>query len=338
MTRRRYFLLRLLLAEPTLCAISLLAFFLCNLLPGGPVEAKLSTWGVVSEGVGSCSQAITEDQRRALAAYYGFDKPLLKRYVAWVGKVVRGDLGDSYFYGSSVTSLLGRALPFSLLLGVLSILFTHLIAVPVGMFSAARLGRPLERILSALLSLFFSIPPFAMGLILLVTLSSGSPFSVFPLQGVVSENFAEMSLLQRSRDLIWHLALPVVAYSLPSVSALAELVKSTLADQAGKAYVRAAKSRGIGPVSLFIHHVLPAALPALVTHFTQWLPTFFMGSVLIETLFGLPGMGRLSFESLLRRDYPVVLAVILILAVIQVIANLLADFLYTAIDPRVEFQ
>lgn len=336
----RYFLQRLVVALPTLLGISVLCFFLVQMTPGGPVEqalAEMRQSSVGGEVGGGRVSQITEEQRQALVEYYGFDKPILTRYFLWLGKLVTLDLGESYFHSEPVLDLIRRALPVSLSFGFFSFFLTYLICIPLGILKATRHGTRFDVWSSGVVFLLYSVPSFALGILLIVLFGGGSLWNVFPIEGMVSENFDDLGLLAKIADYLHHMFLPLVCYTMGSFATLTLVMKNSLLEQLRLDYVTTARAKGLSEKRVILKHALRNALLPIANGLGHWIALFFTGSVLIETIFGLQGIGRVSYESILRRDYPVVLANIMILSVLTILGNLLSDFLYVLIDPRIDF-
>lgn len=338
---RRYFLKRVAIAFPTLLGISLVYFLLVQLTPGGPVEETLAEWqhsGLAGESSGARVAQVTDEQREALIAYYGFDKPIFLRYVLWMKKLLQGDLGESYFYSEPVSKVLLRALPVSLSLGLLGFFVSYVVCIPLGIYKAVRQGSFFDSATSVLVFFLYSMPPFAFGILLIVLFGGGSFWKVFPIEGLVSDHFNDLSAWEKICDFILHISLPLTCYTIGSFASLTLLMKNSLIDELSKDYILTARAKGLSEKRVVLHHALRNALLPIANGIGQWLAVFFSGSLLIETIFGLQGLGRLSYESILHRDYPVVLADLMLLSVAQILGNLFSDFLYVVIDPRIDYE
>lgn len=337
----RYFLQRVLVSLPTLFGISLICFVLVQLTPGGPVEmaiaqARMSSVG--GETSAGRTSSVTEEQREALIAYYGFDKPIHTRYFSWLYKLATFDLGESYQYSEPVSVLIKRTLPVSLSFGLTSFFLTYLICVPLGIGKAVRHNSRFDFITSGLVFFLYSIPSFAFGVLLIVLFGGGSFWNVFPIQGMVSDNFSELTLGAKVVDFVHHMFLPLTCYTIGSFATLTMLMKNSLLEQLAMDYIVTAKAKGLSKRAIVYKHALRNALLPLANGFGQWIGLFFTGSILIESIFGLQGIGKLSYEAIVNRDYPIVLANIMILSVVHIAGNLISDFLYVAIDPRIDFN
>lgn len=335
----RYFLSRLMATLPTLLGISIVCFVLVQLTPGGPVEQAMAQWrqgGGDEVGGGRVSQ-ITEEQRQNLIAYYGFDKPIYVRYFVWMGKLLKGDLGDSYYYDEPVISLIKRCLPVSISFGLFSFIATYLICIPLGIAKAVTHGSRFDVITSGIIFFLYSIPAFAFGIFLIVLFGGGSFWNIFPIEGIVSDNFSDLSLWGKLKDYAHHMFLPLVCYTIGSFATLTMLMKNSLLEQLSQDYITTARAKGLSEPAIIVRHALRNALIPIANGLGQWLSLFFAGSLLIETIFGLQGIGRLSYDSIIHRDYPVVLANIMILSVLHILGNIFSDVLYIFIDPRIDF-
>ncbi len=334
-----YLLRRLLYAIPTLLGITLVCFCLVQLSPGGPVEQTLAEWkhAAAGESGSDRSAQVTEEQRQALIEYFGFHEPILTRYVKWMGKIFMLDLGESYHYGEPVAGLIARALPVSMSLGFFSFFLVYFISVPLGIRKAVKHGTRFDAISSSILFLLYSVPSFALGVLLIVFFAGGSFYDWFPAQGLTSENWDELGFFAKVGDFLHHLALPLLCSVIGSLASVTLLMKNSLLDQLKLDYVLTARAKGLSEKTIVWKHAVRNALLPIASGMGQWLSVFFSGSVLLETVFGLNGMGRLSYESILRRDYPIVLANILILSLLHIVGNLLSDLAYVMLDPRIDF-
>jgi len=335
-----YFLKRLLISLPTLFGISLLCFVMVQLTPGGPVEMQIAQWRMSATGgeTGSGNNSpITDEQRQALIEYYGFDKPIITRYFLWLKKLVLLDFGESYQYSESVSTLIIKTLPVSISFGLVSFILTYLICIPLGIAKAIRHNTYFDSISSGVVFFLYSVPAFAFGIVLIVLFGGGSFWNFFPIQGMVSENFSELGTLAKIKDYFHHMFLPLTCYTIGSFATLTMLMKNSLIEQLRMDYIVTARAKGLSDRAIIYKHALRNALLPLANGFGQWIGLFFTGSILIETIFGLQGIGRLSYEAIINRDYPIVLANIIILSVVHIAGNLLSDILYIWIDPRIDF-
>lgn len=335
-----YFIKRILIAIPTLIGISLLCFLLVQFTPGGPVEQTIAAWrhaGFGGETGAGGSAQVTEDQRKMLMEYYGFDKPVLTRYASWMAHIVRLDFGESYYYNEPVWTLIKRCLPVSISFGLFSFIATYLICIPLGILKAVRHNSLFDAMTSMLIFFLYSIPSFAFGILLIVLFGGGSFWNIFPIEGLTSENFSRLSAWGKLKDTLHHLILPLTCYTIGSFATLTMIMKNSMLGELKQDYVMTARAKGLSETAVVLIHALRNALIPIANGLGHWVSLFFAGSLLIETIFNLQGIGRLSYDSILHRDYPVVLADIMILSVLTIFGNLISDFLYVIIDPRIDY-
>jgi microcin C transport system permease protein len=334
---RRYFLRRLALLLPTWLGITVVVFFLIQLTPGGPFDAQLAQWRSHSENstVGMGELSLRPEVQKELAAYYGFDRPLGDRYVHWLGNWLRGDWGISYQYGRPVRELLRDAIGVTLLLGLGSWLLAYWLALPLGIAKAVWEGSRFDSVTSALLFFLHAVPSFAIAIALLLFFAGGSVVAWLPADGLRSE--VPLPPLAATWDLAKHLVLPVLSSALGIVASLTFLTKHSLLEQTRAEYVTAARARGLSSTRAIVRHALRNAGLPIAGSFGQSLSYFLTGSVLTETIFSLRGLGRLGFEATLSRDYPVLLACVMLVGTLHLFVNLLCDLLYARLDPRVDF-
>ena len=343
-----YILKRLLLMIPTLFGVLLITFAVTQFVPGGPVEQlvhQLQHGGreggeasMGAEGMYRGAQGLDEERLAEIRAFYGFDKPAHERFLAMLGNYLSFDLGESYFQHQSVLGLMGDKLPVSISLGMWTFLLTYLISVPLGVRKAVRDGTPFDVWTTTLLLVGYAIPGFVLGLFLLVLFGGGSFWDVFPLRGLVSDNWAELSWPARIVDYLWHMVLPVTAMVVGNFAVMTLLTKNSFLEEIRKQYVLTARAKGLSENQVLYGHVFRNAVIPLVTGFpAAFIGAFFTGSLLIETLFSLDGLGLLSYEAVLQRDYPVVLGTLYIYTLLGLVAKLLTDLSYAWVDPRIQF-
>jgi microcin C transport system permease protein len=331
----------MLLSIPTLLGISVLCFLLVHIVPGGPVEQALAQWrqsATGGEAGGGQTLQVTEEQRRLLMAYYGFDKPLPIRYLEWLGKLIRLDFGESYFYEEPVWNVISSRLPVSVTFGLASFLLSYLICIPLGILKAIKHNSLFDAITSALLFFLYSVPPFALGILLIVLFCTNQFWNIFPIEGFHSTQFEELSFVDRLFDIAHHMFLPLLCYTIGSFALLTMLMKNSLLEQLKQDYITTARAKGLSEKMVILKHALRNAILPIASGFGHFLSFFFAGALLIEVIFNLQGIGRLSYESVINRDFPVVLANIMILSVLNIVGNILSDFLYVVIDPRIDFS
>ena len=340
-----YIVKRLLLMIPTLLGVLLLTFAVIQFVPGGPVEqylaeAKAGAGGAGAETGGLSyrgAQGVDPKRLEAIKALYGFDKPAHERFVQMLGQFARFDLGKSFFQNKAVTDLILEKLPVSISLGLWTFFISYLVAVPLGVAKAVRAGSRFDIITTLLVLVGYAIPGFVLGVVLLVVF--GGQLQWFPLRGLTSSNWEELSWGARIVDYLWHICLPVVAMVLGSFAVTAFLTKNSFLEEIRKQYVITARAKGLSQSQVLYKHVFRNALIPIITGFpAAFIGAFFTGSLLIETLFSLDGLGLLGFESVIRRDYPVVLGTLYLFTLIGLVTKLIGDLCYVWVDPRVRFD
>jgi microcin C transport system permease protein len=340
-----YVLKRLLLMIPTLIGVLTVTFAVIQFVPGGPVEqAAYELRKGSQEGQGRAfglraHSGVDAQQLAQLKALYGFDKPPLTRYWLMLSRFARFDLGQSYFHHQSVWSLVVSKLPVSISIGLWTFFLTYLISVPLGIAKAVRNGSPFDVATSLVVLIGYAIPGFVLGVLLLVLFGGGSFLQIFPLRGLVSDNFSQLSLGGKIVDYLWHIALPVTASVVGSFALVTMLTKNAFLEEIKKQYVLTARAKGLSEKRVLWKHVFRNAMLPLVVGFpAAFIGAFFTGSLLIETLFSLDGLGLLSYESVVRRDYPVVLGTLYVFTLIGLATKLLSDLCYVWVDPRIQFE
>ncbi|MEW5838174.1 MAG: microcin C ABC transporter permease YejB [Pseudomonadota bacterium] len=343
-----YIFKRLLLMIPTLFGVLLITFAVTQFVPGGPVEQlvhQLQHGGreggeasVGAEGMYRGAQGLDEERLAEIRAFYGFDKPAWERFVAMLGNYLSFNLGESYFQHQSVLALMAEKMPVSISLGLWTFFLTYLVSIPLGIRKAVQDGTPFDVWTTTLLLIGYAIPGFVLGLFLLVLFGGGSFWDVFPLRGLVSDDWDELSWPARIVDYLWHMVLPVTAMVVGQFAVMALLTKNSFLEEIRKQYVLTARAKGLAENQVLYGHVFRNAMIPLVTGFpAAFIGAFFTGSLLIETLFSLDGLGLLSYEAVLQRDYPVVLGTLYIYTLLGLLAKLLTDLSYVWVDPRIQF-
>jgi microcin C transport system permease protein len=343
-----YVLKRLLLMIPTLFGIMLLTFVVTQFVPGGPVEQLINQLEGKSQNNESATSygssyrghsGLDEEILAKIKQRYGFDKPVYIRFWLMIKNYVTFDFGTSYFEHKSVLSLILEKLPVSISLGVWTFLITYLVSIPLGISKALYHGSRFDLLSSTIILIGYAIPGFLLGIALLVLFGGGSFYDVFPLRGLVSDNFSSLLWYEKILDYLWHIFLPIVAMSVGSLAVMTQLTKNSFLEEIKKQYVITARAKGLKDKKIFYRHILRNAMIPLITGFpAAFIGAFFTGSLLIEQIFSLDGLGLLSYESILRRDYPVVLGSLFIFSLMGLVAKLLTDISYVLIDPRIAFD
>ncbi len=338
---------RLLLMIPTLVGILLVTFAIIQFVPGGPVEqlvqelrgrgqaGEVAATGDVYRG----AQGVDPQKLEEIRKLYGFDRPAHERFVDMLWRYARFDLGTSYFHHKGVWQLIVEKMPVSISLGLWSFLITYAVSIPLGIAKAVRNGSRFDLLTSTAILVGYAIPGFVLGVALLVLFGGGSFLQLFPLRGLTSDDFAQLTPVGKVLDYFWHLAMPLLCLVVGSFAVTTMLTKNVFLEEIRKQYVLTARAKGLPERQVFYKHVFRNALIPLVTAFpAAFVGAFFAGSLLIETLFSLDGLGLLSYESVIRRDYPVVLGSLYVFSLIGLATKLVTDLCYVWVDPRVKFD
>jgi len=351
-----YILKRLLLMIPTLFGVVFVTFVVVQFVPGGPVEQMVAQLqgrqGGLEAGGGAPAaaaapgtgayrgrQGVDAAKVEEIKKLYGFDKPAHERFLQMIGQFARFDLGRSFFQNKPVAELIREKLPVSISIGFWTFLLTYLVSVPLGIAKAVRAGTPFDTATTFLVLLGNSIPAFVLGVVLLVYFAGGSFVQWFPLRGLTSTNWDQLSLWGKVADYLWHITLPVVAMVVGGFAVITILVKNAVLEEIRKQYVLTARAKGVAENKVLWRHVFRNALIPIMTGFpAAFIGAFFTGALLIETLFSLDGLGLLSYESVIRRDYPVVFGNLFVFTLIGLLTNLIRDLGYLWADPRVKYE
>ncbi|MFO1034035.1 MAG: microcin C ABC transporter permease YejB [Hyphomicrobiales bacterium] len=353
-----YILKRLLLMIPTLLGVMLLTFVVVQFVPGGPIEqiiAKLDnpaggdgglgggTENLGGDGGGESkyrgAQGLDPEFIKQLEKQYGFDKPAPERFLKMLRDYATFNFGKSYFTDRTVISLIREKLPVSMSLGLWLTLITYLVSIPLGIKKAVRDGSRFDIWTSAIIIVGYAIPSFIFAIILIVLFAGGSYFDWFPLRGLTSDNFATLSWWGKIKDYAWHLALPLTALGISGFATMTLLTKNSFLDEIKKQYVVTARAKGLSENRVLYGHVFRNAMLLVISGFPgAFLAAFFSGSLLIEFVFSLDGLGYLTWKSAVGRDYPVVFANLFIFTLLGLVVALISDLCYTWIDPRIDFE
>jgi microcin C transport system permease protein len=363
-----YILRRLLLIIPTMLGIMLMTFVVVQFAPGGPVErliaqltgtdlgatARFSGGGSDMAGrqgqVGMPGEASTPSKYRgaqgldpefikSLEKQFGFDKPAYERFFLMIKNYLLFDFGESYFRDTSVLSLIKEKMPVSISLGLWMTLIAYVISIPLGIRKAVHDGARFDIWTSTAIIISYAVPGFLIAVFLIVLFAGGSFFQIFPLRGLVSDNWGDLPWYLKITDYFWHLVLPIIAMSLSAFATTTFLTKNSFLEEIRKQYVMTARAKGLGEHQVLYGHVFRNAMLIVIAGFPgAFIGAFFAGSLLIETIFSLDGLGLLGFESIVNRDYPVVFATVYIFSLLGLLINLVSDLTYTWVDPRIDFE
>ncbi len=358
-----YILKRVLLMIPTLFGILLISFVIIQFVPGGPVEKMIAdlqghgtsatarfTGGGSDLGSSAASsagntstykgaQGLDPEFIKELEAMYGFDKPPHVRFMIMIQNYLTLNLGDSYYRDVSVLSLIKEKMPVSISLGLWSTLIIYLISIPLGIKKAVKDGSRFDIWTSAAVFIGYAIPSFMFAILLIVLFAGGRYWDFFPLRGLTSDGWEDMTRLQQIGDYAWHMILPTAAMVISGFASLTMLTKNSFLDEIGKHYVLTARAKGLSENKVLYGHVFRNAMIIIIAGFPAlFVSIFFTGSLLIEVIFSLDGLGLLGYESIINRDYPVVLGTLYIFALMSVVMHLIRDLVYVWVDPRIDFE
>jgi len=346
-----YILRRLLVMIPTLLGVTMIVFGIINLAPGSPIEQKIqqlkfggaaggaSNVGGAVGGAGSGGDsAISEEVIEALKKQYGFDKPIHVRYLIWLKNLMRLDFGDSFTYEEPVLDVISSKFPVSLQFGIINLILTYIVCIFLGVVKAIKNGTKFDLISSVVLFVMYAIPGFMLGILLIQFLASGNYLEIFPVQGLVGDDYEYLSFFEKVWDRLMHFILPLICYMIGSFTMLTMLMKNSLLDEIKKDYVRTARAKGLDEKVVYLKHGLRNALIPIVTGIGSFLTVFFAGSLLIEVIFNLDGIGQMSYQAVLERDYNVIMGSVFIQSFLMLIGNLISDVTYVFVDPRIDFS
>ncbi|MDA8585674.1 microcin C ABC transporter permease YejB [Rhodobacteraceae bacterium] len=354
-----YIFRRLLLIIPTLFGIMLINFVLTQFVPGGPIEqilARLDGGGDVFEtisggggdvdldsGAGDSNyvgaRGLPKEFIEDLERQFGFDRPAYVRFFDMIWNYMRFDFGESYFRSVSVVDLVLEKMPVSITLGLWSTLIAYLVSIPLGIRKAVRDGSSFDTWTSGLIIMAYAIPGFLFAILLLVLFAGGTYWQIFPLRGLTSENFDDLTTAGKVLDYLWHIILPVTASAIGGFATLTLLTKNSFLDEIKKQYVITAKAKGLSESKVLYGHVFRNAMLIVIAGFPAlFISIFFGGSIIIETIFSLDGLGRLGFEATVARDYPVIFGTLFAFGLLGLVVGILSDLMYVFVDPRIDFE
>jgi microcin C transport system permease protein len=354
-----YILRRLLLVLPTLLGIMIINFALVQFVPGGPIEqiiAQQQGGGDVFSGISGGGSEIESEAGSANDRYagsrglppefieelereFGFDKPPLERFLNMLWNYVRLDFGESYFRKIGVMELVWEKMPVSISLGLWSTLIAYIISIPLGIRKAVKDGSRFDTWTSGAIIAAYAIPGFLFAILLLVMFAGGSYWQIFPLRGLTSDNFEDLSLFGKVADYFWHITLPVVASTISAFATLTLLTKNSFLDEIKKHYVMTARAKGLSEGRVLYGHVFRNAMLIVIAGFPAvFIGVFFSGSLIIETIFSLDGLGRMGFEAAVARDYPVIFGTLFVFGLMSLVVGIISDLMYVLVDPRIDFE
>jgi microcin C transport system permease protein len=341
-TATSYFIRRFLLIIPTFIGITLLVFAITRLVPGGPIERMLNQAllaggdrGAASSSRDIAGNVLSDDQLAQLRAYYGFDKPVLVSYAEWLRKVVVLDLGRSTRYNEPVWETIKQRLPISIFYGITTLILTYAVCIPLGISKAIRHNTPFDNVSSGFVFIGYAVPGYVIGIALLVFFASRLGW--FPLGGFTSQNFDTLSAWGKVVDVSHHAVLPLLSYMAGSFAVTTFMMKNALMDNLSADYVRTAIAKGLSFKDAVFRHAVRNSLIPIATSFGNNIAVILTGSFLIERIYNIDGFGLLGFESLVERDYPVVMGILVIASLLFLIGNILSDICVAIVDPRVKF-
>lgn len=354
-----YILRRLLLVIPTLLGIMIINFALVQFVPGGPVEqiiAEMQGGGDVFEGFAGGgsdvetmqdsgneqyvgSRGLPEEFIKELEEQFGLDKPPLQRFFMMLGNYARLDFGESYFRKIGVLELVMEKMPVSISLGLWSTIIAYLVSIPLGIRKAIHDGSRFDTWTSGTIIAAYSIPGFLFAILLLVLFAGGSYWQFFPLRGLTSDNWDQLSLWGKVVDYAWHIALPVLASTIAAFATMTLLTKNSFLDEIKKQYVITARAKGLSESGVLYGHVFRNAMLIVIAGFPAvFIGVFFSGSLIIETIFSLDGLGRMGFEAAVARDYPVIFGTLFVFGLMSLVVGIISDLMYVLVDPRIDFE
>lgn len=342
----QYILRRLLAMIPTIFGVTLVTFFIINLAPGSPVEQKIQqlrfggmdSAAATDAGSSNNDSGVSEEVIEALKKQYGFDKPVHVRYFIWLKNLLVLDFGESFTYEEPVLDVIISKLPVSLQFGIISLLLSYIVCIPLGVWKAIKNGTPFDVVSSFVLSAMYATPGFMLGVLLIVFFAGGRFFEWFPVGELFSDNYEELTSFGKIADRVHHFILPLLCYMIAQFTVLTILMKNSILDVIKQDYIRTARAKGLDEKTVYLKHALRNALIPVVTGIGGFLTVFFAGSFLIESIFQLDGMGLLGFSAVIERDYNVTMGLIFIQSALMLLGNLISDLAYVMVDPRIDFQ
>jgi microcin C transport system permease protein len=330
---------------PTLIGVTIVTFIIINLAPGSPIEQKIQQMkfgGMGRESSNSSttskSSGVSEEVIEALKKQYGFDKPVHIRYLIWLKNISKLDFGESFTYEEPVIDVIVSKFPVSLQFGIISLVMSYMVCVVLGVAKAVKHGSTFDYVTSTFLFITYSIPGFMLAILLIVYFAGGRFYNWFPIGELYSDNYMTLDFWGKVVDRVHHFILPLVCYMIGSFTVLTMLMKNSLLDEIKKDYIRTARAKGLSEKTVYLKHALRNALIPIVTGIGGFLAVFFAGSLLLESIFQLDGMGLLGYKSILQRDYNVIMGLMFIQSILLLLGNLISDLAYIVVDPRINFE
>jgi peptide/nickel transport system permease protein len=330
-----YVIKRILLFIPTLVAITIITFAISHLAPGDPTELKV---GVSQESMKADEKSqLNEQAKNYYRQKWGLDKPIYTQYFIWLGNMITGDFGNSFVDNRPVMGKIIERLPVTVPISLITICISYLIAIPIGIYSAARQYSFWDRFSTFILFLLYSLPTFWIATMAIIFLANVEYLKIFPTSGLTSLGSDNWPFLDKMWDKIWHLILPISIYSYGSFAFLSRQMRGSMLEVIRQDYIRTARAKGLKEKTVVLKHALRNSLIPIITLFGGIFPALVGGSVIIETIFSIPGIGQLAFQALISRDYPLIMAELVISAVLTLVGLLIVDILYAFVDPRIAF-
>jgi microcin C transport system permease protein len=343
-----YLIRRILLMIPTFIGITLVSFLVINLAPGGPIEQKIQAirfGGAAVEGGGGgggrssqVQSGLNEEVLEALKKQYGFDQPVHIRYWLWLKNLSRLDFGESFTYEEPVIDVIISKFPVSLQFGIASLILTYLVCIPLGIAKAIRAGSAFDWLSGLVLYISYSIPPLVLGIFLIVFFAGGRYFDWFPIGMLYSDDYHSLSFFGKIGDRLHHFVLPLICYMMGGFTELSMLMRNSMLEVVKMDYVRTARAKGLNEKVVLYKHALRNALIPVATGLGGFFAVFLAGSLIVETIFQLDGIGLLSYKSILARDYNVIMGLIFLSSVVLMLGRLFSDIVYVLVDPRIDFK
>lgn len=346
---RDYILKRILLLIPTLFGIMCINFVIIQLSPGGPIELLISKHSALasnelnqtnlSDSFYQGRGGVSDESIEELKKLYGFDKPIVARFFKMIGDYICFDFGESFYRKSSVVEIIKEKLPVSISLGVFSTLLIYLISIPLGIAKATRNGSKFDTISSIIIIFAYSLPAFILAILLIILFCGGNYLDIFPLKGIVSDDFATLSAFGKIKDYLWHIILPVFCITIGGFATLGLLVKNSFLDEINKQYVLVARTKGLSESQVIYRHIFRNAMLLVIASFpSAFMAMFFSGSLMIEIIFSLDGLGLLGYESIVNKDYPVIFSALYIFTLLGLVVGIISDLTYALVDRRIDFE